>query len=242
MSGTLCWGDSNTIGYAADVTQYVNGNGAYQITDPPRGITQVDDNPRGVLPYTDGATLVVPYNGGGANNQVISDFAYDTDTDEDGAITRTFDGVNSLGGPASLLLAGPDGQSIYADDFTFTGASSFTLSNLFDGSDPQDGPAVDMGSLWDTDFVDVSSILPVGQTTLTASHENVDDCIGVGAAVLQVAQGPNAPTVAGAVRPGSGRTPAPRPAGAAARRSGAPTRPRPGARMGAAGPRPALRR
>jgi hypothetical protein len=174
----------------------VTGNGAHEVTDPPRGDTHADDDPYGILPYTDGATLVVLYNGGGANNQVMSDFAYDTDTDADGMIVRTFDGINSLGGAATLTLAGPDGQNIYSEDFTFTGASSFMLQNTWDRSDPQDGPSFDMGNLWDTDVYDVSSVLPVGQPTLRVEHENINDCIGVGAAVLQVAQGPRA-TAAG---------------------------------------------
>jgi uncharacterized repeat protein (TIGR01451 family) len=188
VSGDLCWGDSNTIGYAADVTPYVKGNGTFDVTDPPRGTTRVDDDPRAALPYTDGATLVVFYVGGGAQNQVMSDFSYDTNTDDDGAITRSFGGVNSVGGAASLTLAGPDGQGVYDELFTLTGSDTLTLQNTFDGSDHQDGPAFDIGNLWDTDRYDVSSILPAGQTTLKLDHGLTDDCVGVGATILQVSQ------------------------------------------------------
>ena len=90
VSGDLCWGDRETIGYTADVTSLVTGNGSYLVTDPPRGTTRPDAEPRGVLPYTDGASLVVFYVGGGASSQVLSDFTYSTSTA--GAISRTFEG------------------------------------------------------------------------------------------------------------------------------------------------------
>jgi uncharacterized repeat protein (TIGR01451 family) len=190
VSGDLCWGDTNTIGYAADVTELVTGNGSYIVSDPPRGITRVDSEPRGVLPYTDGASLVVFYVGGGANNQVISDFTYNTNTDASGAIFRSFNGVNSLGLGARLTLAGPDGQSNAGESFTISGAGTpVVLTNTFDGSDPQEGPSFAIGSLWDTDVEDVTAVLPSGQTTLTLSHAITSDCIGIGAAVLEVDQG-----------------------------------------------------
>jgi uncharacterized repeat protein (TIGR01451 family) len=189
ISGDLCWGDDATIGYAADVTAYVTGNGAIDITDPPRGTTAADDDPDGDLPFTDGASLIVFYSGGGANSQVLSDFSYDTDTDDDGAINRSFSGIHSVGGPASLILAGPDGQNDYGETFTLTGSATQTLTDLWDGSDPQDGPSFDIGNLWDTDRYIVSAILPAGQSTLSVSHTHqFDDCIGVGAAVVEVAQ------------------------------------------------------
>jgi cysteine-rich repeat protein len=190
VSGNLCWGDTNTIGYAADVTRYVTGNGTYTVSDPVRGTTQIDANPRGVLPYTDGASLVVFYTGGGANNQVLSDFSYDTNTDADRAINRSFSNVNSLGGAASLILAGPDGQNDGGEVIRLTGgAGSVDLVNTWNGSDPQIGPQFSIGNLWDTDTYDVTSLLAVGTDTLTVSHVQTNDCIGIGAAVLQVAQG-----------------------------------------------------
>jgi hypothetical protein len=189
VSGSLCWSDSATIGYAADVTGLVNGNGDYVVSDPPRGITRIDDDPAGTLPYTDGATLVVFYTGGGSNNQVLSDFSYDTNTDADGTIHREFSGITSVGAPASLILAGPDGQSNAGETFTLTGAATMTLQDTWDGSDPQQGPSFPIGNLWDTDRYDVTSILPSGQTSLTFDHSQTNDCIGLGAAILEVSQG-----------------------------------------------------
>gem|GEM_PF-6980420 len=187
VSGDLCWGDSNTVGYTADVTDLVRGNGTYSVTDPPRGITRPDSDPAGVLPYTDGTSLVVFYVGGGATSQVLSDFTYGTNTA--GPIIRSFDGINSQGRGATLTLAGPDGQGNAGEVFTITGAGSpITLFGTWDGSDPQQGPSFSIGNLWDTDAYDVSSVLPAGQTELTFSHYQSSDCIGVGATVLEVEQ------------------------------------------------------
>jgi hypothetical protein len=118
----------------------------------------------------------------------MSDFSYDTNTDDDRAITRSFGGINSVGGAATLILAGPDGQYPAEETFTLTGSDTLLLQDTFDGSDPQDGPTFEIGSLWDTDHYDVSSILPAGQTTLKVDHSQTSDCIGVGATVLQVSQ------------------------------------------------------
>ena len=190
VSGTLCWGDTATVGYAADVTSYVTGNGTFEVTNPPQGEVRVDESPYGVLPYTDGASLVVFYDGGGADNQVLSDFSYNTNTDPetDESITRSFSGVNSVGGPASLTLAGPDGQNNGGKLFTFTGNEEVMVENPFEGGAPQEGPSFPIGNLWDNEEFNVSSLLPTGQQTFTFNTVHTQDCIGVGAAVLQVAQ------------------------------------------------------
>ncbi len=187
VSGNLCWGDSATVGYTADVTSLVTGNGTYRITDPVRGITRPDGNPTGVLPYTDGATLVLFYVGGGATSQVLSDFTYGTNTA--GPIVRSFDGISSRGLGAQLTLAGPDGQGNGGEVFTISGGGApLSLANTWNGSDPQSGPSFGIGNLWDTDTYDVSAVLPEGQTSLTLSHQQTQDCIGIGAAVLEVEQ------------------------------------------------------
>ena len=189
VSGTLCWGDTATVGYAADVTSLVTGNGSFVVSDPPRGITRIDDNPAGMLPYTDGASLIVFYTGGGANNQVLSDFTYDTNTDTGNAIARSFTGISSLGLGANLTMAGPDGQSNGGEVFTITGAGSpIVLTNTWNGDVPQSGASFAIGNLWDNDTYDVGAVLPTGQTTLAFNHSVTGDCIGVGAAILQVRQ------------------------------------------------------
>ena len=187
VSGTLCWGDSATVGYAADVTRLVQGNGPYVVSDPPRGTTRVDSEPRGALPYTDGATLVVFYVGGGSSSQVLSDFTYNTNTA--GPIVRSFADVVSHGFKAKLTMAGPDGQGDGGETFTITGAGSpIVLANTWNGSDPQQGPSFTIGNLWDTDTYDVTSVLPAGQKSLTFRHQISGDCDGIGASILEVAQ------------------------------------------------------
>ncbi len=190
VSGTLCWGDSATVGYAADVTPYVTGNGTYEVTEPPNGEVRVDENPYGPLPYSDGASLIVFYDGGGADNQVLSEFSYNTNTDPttENSITRSFTGINSVGGPASLTLAGPDGQNNAGKVFAFTGSTELVVENPFEGRAPQEGPSFPIGNLWDDEEFNVSAILPAGQQTFTFNTIKTEDCIGVGAAVLQVAQ------------------------------------------------------
>jgi uncharacterized repeat protein (TIGR01451 family) len=186
ISGNLCWGDDATIGYAADVTAYVTGNGTYTVSNPANGVIRPDDDPFGTLPYTDGASLITFYAGGGSNNQVLSDFSYNTNTA--GPIDRSFTGINSVGGAASILMAGPDGQNNAGETFTFTGSSVITLDGTWEGSDPQVEPSFGIGNLWDTDTYDMSSIIPAGQTSLTFHNDQTSDCVGVSAAVVQVAQ------------------------------------------------------
>ena len=119
----------------------------------------------------------------------MSDFSYDTNTDEDQAITRSFGGINSVGGAASLILAGPDGQGIYGELFTFTRIGDDAAREHLQRQRPSGRAGLrESGSLWDTDHYDVSCILPAGQTTLKVENTLTDDCIGVGATVLQVSQ------------------------------------------------------
>src|SRR6185295_6648438 len=105
-----------------------------------------------------------------------------------GPIDRSFTGINSVGGAASILMAGPDGQNNFGETFTLTGSSVITLNDTWDGSDPQFGPSFSIRNLCDTDTYHMSSILPAGQTSLTFHNEETADCIGVSAAVVQVAQ------------------------------------------------------
>lgn len=189
ISNDLCWGDSQTIGYAADVTGLVSGNGSYEITDVVNGIIREDSNPVGVLPYTDGASLFVFYGGPGIENKVFSDFTYSAETG--GSNERTLTGITSAGGTSILHLAGPDGQTPGNEQvrITVTGSGTINLDNSWDGSAPQAGPDFPIGNLWDNDIIDVSSILPAGQATLEISlGGGGGDCTGLSAVVLQVEQ------------------------------------------------------
>jgi len=184
ISQSLCWGDQATIGYATDVTSLVKTNGDYAISDVVNGIVREDSNPNGSFPLTDGASLFVFYGGPGFNDQVISDFTYSASDDN----ARTLTGITSTGGTATLHLAGPDGQNNAFDELQITGDDTLTFDSTWDGSAPQSGPDFTIGNLWDNDIHDVSSIVPVGQTTLDVFLKKTSDCVGLSAVALQVEQ------------------------------------------------------
>jgi Domain of unknown function DUF11 len=188
-STTLCWGDTASVGYAADVTQLVQGNGTYAVTNPPVRTIRVDASPATNTPAADGASLIVFYTSPGSNNQVFADFHYDTDTDIDQRFHRSFAGITSTGGASTLILVAADGQNSASELLTLTGAGTIALNDTLDGSDPQIGPSFGQGNLWDTDTHDVTRILPAGQTTFSLDHiKTTSDCLGLGAVVLKVAQ------------------------------------------------------
>lgn len=186
VSEPLCWGDDSTIGYAADVTNLVNGNGDYRITNPVNGLVREDSNPRGTLPYTDGASVFVFYRGPGVTSEVYADFSY-TAVGSSGIITRAFTEINS-GGTSILHLAGPDGQNNFEEDIAVeaSGAGMLRFDDTWDGSAPQDGPDFEIGNLWDNDIHDVSEILPDGQTSLDITIRARGDCVGLSGAALAV--------------------------------------------------------
>jgi uncharacterized repeat protein (TIGR01451 family) len=188
ISGTLCWGDQQTIGYAADVTSLVSGNSIYAVTNAVNGVIRVDSDPAGALPYTDGASLFVFYGGPGIADQVVSDFTYSTNTA--GGNTRTLTGFTSGGGTATLHLAGPDGQNNGGEVVSVSASAAGTLDfpDSWDGSAPQQAPDFFIGNLWDNDIHNVSAILPLGETNLTIFVGGGSDCIGLSAVALQVAK------------------------------------------------------
>ncbi len=189
ISADLCWGDSATIGYAADVTDLVSGNGVYAITDPVNAVIREDSNPNPTFPLTDGASLVVFYGGPGINDQVLSDFSYTAENSDDLTDNvRSLTDINSTGGAATLYVAGPDGQGNAGEQVRVTGSGVLNFDNTWDGSDPQEGPDFAIGNLWDTDIHDVGSVLPIGQTTLDINLGVGSDCTGVSAVALQVEQ------------------------------------------------------
>jgi uncharacterized repeat protein (TIGR01451 family) len=188
ISANLCWGDSATIGYAADVTHLVSGNGVYAITDPVNGVVREDSNPSPTFPVTDGASLFVFYGGTGFDDQVLSDFSYSAENASTSTNERNLTGINSTGGAATLYLAGPDGQGNFGEQVRVAGSGALNFDNSWEGSDPQEGPDFGIGNLWDTDAHDVSSILPNGQTTLDLNLGLGSDCTGVSAVALQVEQ------------------------------------------------------
>ena len=170
------------------MTGLVSGNGTYSVTNPVNAVIREDANPTPSFPLTDGASLIVFYGGPGFDAQVLSDFSYSAESAQSSQNVRTLEGIESVGGPATLILAGPDGQNNFGEMVQVIGSTTLMLNNTWDGSDPQTGPSFFLGNLWDTDVWDVTSIVPAGQTTLTVNLGLGSDCTGVSAVVLQVAQ------------------------------------------------------
>lgn len=185
ISGTLCWGDQGTIGYAADVTSIVQGNGDFVITDAINGVIRPDANPLGEVPYTDGASLFVFYGAPGISSSVASDFTYTAVPG--GEIIRELDGFESNGGSAMLHMAGPDGQSnVRGADVLVVGSGATEFETSWNGDAPQSGPSFSIGNLWDSDIYDVSSVLPAGQASVTVGMRSSEDCYGLSGVALQV--------------------------------------------------------
>lgn len=170
-SGTLCWSDENedgTVGFTADITGLITGNGTYTLSDHP-------NSPQ--LPWTEGASIVVFFTAPGVDNQVFSDFRFSAQATS--LMQRSFVGVAGTGGAATVILAGPGGQTIFDETVTVTDNGSISFDDTFNG---------DAGDSWDNDEFDVSSVVPVGSSTLTVDVDPVDDCIGVSVALLVVEQ------------------------------------------------------
>ena len=118
----------------------------------------------------------------GVDNQVFADFRFTGEAGSfDPPVTRTFSGINSVGGPSTLILVGPGGQPGLPppETVTITGDGSVSATGTWNST---------QGTSWDNDTFDVSSVLPAGQTTLEVEISSGNDCIGLSAAVLVVAQ------------------------------------------------------
>jgi uncharacterized repeat protein (TIGR01451 family) len=172
-NGTLCWSDENedgTVGFTADITALFTGNGSYALSDYPNDAQ---------LPWTEGASIAVFFTAPGVDNQVFSDFRFSAQVTS--LMQRSFSGVAGTGGAATLILAGPGGQTIFDETVTVTDNGSISFDDTFNG---------DAGDSWDNDVFDVSSVVPVGSSSLTVDVDPVDDCIGVSMALLIVDQTP----------------------------------------------------
>ena len=181
ISTNLCWGDDATIGYAADVTHLVTGNGDYTLTEIVNGASAG-------LPFTDGASLFVFYDGPDLDNQIVSDFTYSAINDIITSAERTFENVMGTGGQAMMHVAGPDGQNGSAPFRVTGGAGTLDFPTLFDGDAPVSEGATTGPTLWDHEILDVSSVIAEGTQTVQATVNVGSDCVGLSAVVLQVDQ------------------------------------------------------
>ncbi|HUG85565.1 MAG TPA: cell wall-binding repeat-containing protein, partial [Euzebya sp.] len=251
VSQSLCWNGSlgegevvewhdRTIGFAADLTPLLDGDGNALVTGT--GMYVIDGHPSGGVddsdeagiaadefPQTDGATLIVLYETPGTDGRVLLDLEFGAlDGNPDVTLARSFADLNAPGGPSRLLVVGPDGQTdagerlriaaraeaidINGDPFFFF-VEQFE-DDTFNGSDPLADPAFNrydkfdnllgpLGNLWDTDFFDVTTLLPQSRDQMSVeltpqnstvvipsdSHLVVDippDCIGISAVGLEL--------------------------------------------------------
>lgn len=187
VSDDVCWGEDSTIGYASDVTKLVSGNKVYALSDV-IGTTRVDSNPSPAgFPLTDGASLFIFYGGPGFTDQVLSDFSY-TAVNGGRSNIRMFTGINSVGGTATLHMAGPDGQNNGGENVRITGTTVLNFPSTWEGSAPILPPNLSIGNLWDNDILNVTDALPSGQNDLEIVLGEGADCIGISGVALQMSQ------------------------------------------------------
>jgi pimeloyl-ACP methyl ester carboxylesterase len=176
--GDPCWGNTTNYAYRADVTELVSGNGSYELSGFASGYTDGRDPWVGgsIAPMTEGGSLVVIYELSSAprarvllyDGSILSRSNLGTFTLDHFTITDTLS-------TAVTTFIGADGQSAAETDSTFNGTILPSVS--WDGLDPQDGPDFINGNLWDTMTVDVTSLLPAGSTSATATFGPGSDCL-----------------------------------------------------------------
>jgi len=194
-----CWGDANgndlenSWSYRADVTQYVSGNGTYQLSDFASYLATGEDpwtENRGLPPMTEGALLVVIYSN---NNLSLKDILVYEGNDEFTTLDTlevTIPGFEADGQGAKLAIICADGQDFPDNNIFFN--DHFISVDTLDGSDAQAGPAFSRGNLWDTDIYDVKDYVASGDLSSKVTFlkrtdtGEANDCLVLVALVLSV--------------------------------------------------------
>jgi hypothetical protein len=190
ISQDLGGGESATIGYAADVTAWVQGNGEYTVSDAVNGRIALDNNPNPILPATEGATLFVFYRGDGiADNAIYYDFTYSATCSAvrvGNPNTRVIPCINSAGGSTIFQGAGPGGVFSLNDNIRI---GQFGAGGFWRGGAPNIGPNFPDGNFWDTVIFNVTAALPEGAASdFTIRLFPLPDCVGISGVILQVEQ------------------------------------------------------
>lgn len=149
-----CWGSDESLGYYADITSLVDGNGTFDIAGMGRG--------------GQGASIVVFYDDGDVtNNRDVTIFAGNDSTDTSGAITTMNLGTLDYSeGDVNITMNVGDGQSFTDGDLTLNG--NLLGTNQFPGGD---------GALWDVNTYDVTNLMSEGANNLQLVHESDNDCL-----------------------------------------------------------------
>lgn len=162
-----CWGSDQSVGYFANVSDIVNGDGSYTIEGMGEG--------------GQGASLVVFYDDGDAtNNRDVTIFAGNDSTDQSGSITTiNLGNLEYESGTSTLTLFVGDGQSFTDGDLTIN--STLLGTNQFPGGD---------GALWDINTYDITSVLSPGDNNLAVTHVSDGDCLQFVTAIVDKAAKP----------------------------------------------------
>lgn len=172
LSDNNCWGFADSVGYRADVTAFVTGDGIYSLA----GFTKpsVDIN---------GVSLIVFFDDGvAANNRDVVLF-----DGNDSNIDNAFDspgwdislsGITYTSGSASILFGVGDGQPFEDDALILNGSTLVPSGSIFDGTTvPSAGNTDPYLQLWDIKSFDVTSFLTPGPNTLHITTGVFSDCL-----------------------------------------------------------------
>lgn len=217
LAGTdvdYCWGVSYSYVFYADVTSVVIGNGVYNISGYPTGLTDFSDpwitwNP----PLAEGASLIVIYSlPTDPMREIIvligdiSTESFPVGTPINATININYPIATPVEAKNTWIVA--DGQNTFLyDKALFEGivvagpGSSIRVDDAFPGLDHRTGPS-SCGALWDTLTIDVSSLVSPGDTTFIASIQNDPvewDCLGYVANVFSIKVKTKLPVVGGEV-------------------------------------------
>ena len=193
-----CWDDANgndsenSWSYRADVTQYVSGNGTYQLSDFATYLATGEDpwtENRGLPPMIEGASLVVIYSNSTLSLKDILVYEGNDEFTTLDTLEVTIPGFEANGQGAKLAIICADGQDLPDNNIFFN--DHFISVDTLDGSDAQAGPAFSRGSLWDTDIYDVKDYVASGDlsskiTFLKRTDITESDCLVLVALVLSV--------------------------------------------------------
>lgn len=165
ISDNNCWGFQNSMAYRADVSSLITGNGAYSLANFVKG----NNNSINI----NGVSLIVFFDdGNAANNRDVVMF-----NGNDSNISNPFDangwnidlnGINYASGTANMQLHVSDGQQ--AGDGTLqVNGSTIGSGDMFPGDTDElveNGPFNSLGSLWDIENFNITSLLSPGNNNL----------------------------------------------------------------------------
>jgi len=190
-SGDYCWDVDYSYTYLADVTPVIVGNGVYNISGYPTGLTDFSDPwVSAEPPLAEGASLIVIYEHELEPLRAIV-FAVGNDwAPSEYTITWDKPAVTPVEAKNTWIVV--DGQNNAPNDVAeFNNVvvagpgATIRPNDAFPGADHRTG-ASSYGALWDTLTIDVSNLVSGGSTSATVGIDWESDCIGLVADVFSV--------------------------------------------------------